>query len=166
MNNEIKLTGGRITSEVVRKGDLVYRSMCANSPFVHDVLNFLEANGITFAPCFRGIDSQNREIISYINGKTPANLGLFTTEQCCQATAIIRALHDNLRLFPNCPAGLTVCHNDLSRAISCFLTIHLLLLSIGILQHLAILLTTLLMLYGCGLTLEIMITVLIMFKCA
>jgi len=114
MDNEVRLTGGRMTAEVVRKGDLVYRSMCANAPFVHEVLIFLEKNNINCAPVFRGIDGQNREMLRFIHGAAPENLGFFTTKQCCQAAALLRTLHDSLRLFPGCPSACTVCHNDLS----------------------------------------------------
>lgn len=45
MEQEILLTGGRITQGVARRGDRVYRPMCANSDFVHRVLVFLEKSG-------------------------------------------------------------------------------------------------------------------------
>lgn len=114
MAKEVKLTGGRITSEVVCIGDRVHRSACANSSFVHSVLLFLEKHGVSYVPYFRGIDDHGREIIDFIDGKTPENLGVFTLEQCCQAVKMIKTLHDCLKNFPDCPAGLTVCHNDLS----------------------------------------------------
>lgn len=114
MEEEVFLTGGRVTAEVVRKGDSVYRSMCENASFVHQVLQFLEENGVACAPRYLGIDEKNREILDYIEGTVPDNLGLFSVEQCCQAVRIIKELHGCLRKFPGCPEGLTVCHNDLS----------------------------------------------------
>lgn len=40
MNDEIILTGGRMTPGVVRIDNLVYRPMSANSSFVHEILVF------------------------------------------------------------------------------------------------------------------------------
>ena len=114
MDNEIRLTGGRITQAVMRRGDFVHRSVCANSPFVHEVLRFLEGRNANRAPRFHGIDERGREILDYIDGTVPDNLGRFSAEQCRQAARIIKTLHDHLKYFPGCPDGWTVCHNDLS----------------------------------------------------
>lgn len=113
MSEEIILTG-RMTSEIIRKDNFVHRSMCANSSFVHNILNFLEKSGVTYVPRFLGIDGQGREIIEYMNGYVPENLGCFTLEQCILATRLIKDLHIILENYPDCPDGLTVCHNDLS----------------------------------------------------
>lgn len=114
MEREIPLTGGRITQGVVRIGDHVHRPACANAKFVHAALNELALKQIPFAPRFIGIDYQGREILTYMPGDVPDNLGEHTPQQCAAAARIIRALHDALRDFPGCPDGMTVCHNDLS----------------------------------------------------
>lgn len=114
MENEILLSGGRITQGVVRIGDHVHRPQCANASFVHAVLNHLSKNNISFAPRYFGVDGKNREILSYMEGDVPHNLGEYTVEQCTAAAKIIRTLHDALTGFPGCPEGKTVCHNDLS----------------------------------------------------
>ncbi|MDD7646473.1 MAG: phosphotransferase [Ruminococcus bromii] len=114
MEQEILLTGGRITQGVARRGDRVYRPMCANSDFVHRVLVFLEKIGAECVPRFYGTDDRNREILSYLEGSVPPDLGWFSEEQCCRAAFIVKKLHDHLRSFPGCPEGMTVCHNDLS----------------------------------------------------
>lgn len=113
MDKETELTGGRVTKGVVRCGNTVYRPLCGNSPFVHEVLTFLESINITSVPYFRGHNS-GREMLTFIEGTCPGDLGYFTTAQCCRAAEIIRALHDCLKGFPGCPNGMTVCHNDLS----------------------------------------------------
>ena len=41
MEEEI-LTGGRVTAQVVRRGEFVHRTPCKNAAFVHQVLEFLE----------------------------------------------------------------------------------------------------------------------------
>ncbi|MGN0802606.1 MAG: phosphotransferase [Candidatus Faecivicinus sp.] len=114
MEREIPLTGGRITQGVVRIGDRVHRPQCKNAGFVHDVLDHLAQKRIPFAPQFLGVDSSGREILSFLPGDVPDNLGRYTPEQCAAAARIIRALHDALRDFPGCPDGMTVCHSDLS----------------------------------------------------
>lgn len=113
MEKERELTGGRVTKGVVRCGDDVYRPLCGNSPFVHEVLTFLESKNIHSAPYFRGYNN-GREVITFIEGTCPGDLGYFTDEQCRAAAQLIRTLHDCLRDFPGCPDGMTVCHNDLS----------------------------------------------------
>lgn len=114
VEREIPLSGGRITQGVVRIGDRVHRPQCTNAEFAHAVLAHLEGKGIPFAPRFFGLDSKGREVLSYLPGDVPRNLGIHSPEQCAQAARIIRALHDALGDFPGCPDGMTVCHNDLS----------------------------------------------------
>ena len=114
MEREIPLTGGRITQGVVRVGDRVHRPQCANAGFVHSVLAHLSRKHIPYAPRFLGTDSREREILSYMPGDVPDNLGEYPPESCAAAARMIRALHDALRDFPGCPDGMTVCHNDLS----------------------------------------------------
>ena len=114
MENEILLTGGRITQGVVRIGERVYRPQCENAGFVHAVLEHLEKKGIPCAPRLIGVDEKNREILTYMRGDVPDNLGEYSIEQCSAAAKIIRILHDAFVDFPDCPQGATVCHNDLS----------------------------------------------------
>lgn len=113
MIREEELTGGRITAGVVRKGGLVCRPVKENSPFVHEVLRFLDGLG-GLAPRCHGIDGRGREMLDYLEGEVPADLGYFTDEQCIRAAELIRTLHRTLEAFPGCPAGMTVCHRDLS----------------------------------------------------
>lgn len=112
--NEILLTGGRVTQGVMRIGDRVHRPQCANAGFIHAVLNHLASKRIPFAPRFHGIDPSGREILTYMDGNVPGDLGKYAPEQCAAAARIIRALHDALRDFPGCPEGMTICHRDLS----------------------------------------------------
>lgn len=114
MKDEILLTGGRVTQGVVRIGDRVHRPQCANAGFIHNVLNHLEQKNIPFAPRFHGVDEKGREILTFMVGSVPDNLGDYASEQCAAAARIIRALHEALADFPGCPAGTTVCHFDLS----------------------------------------------------
>jgi len=114
MCEEIPLSGGRVTQGVVRKGETVLRPCCANSPFTHEVLLWLEQKGLAAAPRFLGLSEDGREITSFLEGTSPGDLGDFQEEALCSAGILIRALHDALSDFPGCRDGQTVCHNDLS----------------------------------------------------
>ena len=114
MEHEIPLTGGRITQGVVRIGNHVHRPQCDHAEFIHAVLNHLARKAIPFAPRFIGVDAKNREILSFMEGDVPGNLGQYSIDQCAAAARIIRSLHDALSDFPECPDGMTICHNDLS----------------------------------------------------
>ena len=113
MEEEI-LTGGRVTAQVVRRGEFVHRTPCKNAAFVHQVLEFLEAGGVEGVPRYRGLDQQGREVVTFLPGQVPPDLVFFTQAQCCQAVERMKAFHSCLRDFPGCPPGWTVCHNDLS----------------------------------------------------
>jgi len=122
MSDEIPLTGGRMTQGVVRKGNYVLRPCCTNSVFVHEVLKWLELKNVSVAPRFVGLSDDGREIITYLSGISPENLGSYkgntqwkpTENQLYETGKIIKTLHTALLDFPVCMNGQTVCHNDLS----------------------------------------------------
>lgn len=114
MENEIPLTGGRITQGVVRIGDTVRRPVKPNIAFVRGVLLRLHEKAPGLAPEYLGQDSSGREILSYLPGAVPSDLGFFTDDQCAEAARIIRRLHDGLSSCPGLPDGSIVCHGDLS----------------------------------------------------
>ena len=66
---EIPLAGGDVTEGVVRVGDTVRRPLGPHSPLVHALLTHLEAAGFAGAPRFLGIDSAEREVLSYVDGE-------------------------------------------------------------------------------------------------
>jgi phosphatidylglycerophosphate synthase len=76
------MAGGRTTSGVVRVGDTICRPLRAQSPFVHQLSNHLESNGFRGAPRFLGIDERKREILSFIPGDVPLDLGEFSDAVC------------------------------------------------------------------------------------
>jgi thiamine kinase-like enzyme len=114
MEEEIILTGGRVTKGVVKKGNLVYRPCCNNSEFVHNILLWLEKKDKSISPHFMGISDDGREIITFLDGFSPDNLGDFNDEQLLEAGKLIKRLHNLLYDFPGCINGQTVCHYDLS----------------------------------------------------
>jgi hypothetical protein len=114
VEQEVALSRGRTTSGVVCVGDTVRRPLKLNSPFVHQLLKHLEAEGFAGAPRFLGIDSANREILSFIPGFVPGNLGNFSGAQLLSAARLLRAMHD---ATTNCDfrgSSEVICHGDAS----------------------------------------------------
>ncbi len=114
MRGEVQLKGGRVTEGVVRVGDTVRRPCGPHSPFVHELLRHLEAVSFPYAPRFLGIDSEQREILSYIDGQVPANLGWYSDSQVHAAAEIVRIFHEATAGTSLSGEQQVVCHGDLS----------------------------------------------------
>lgn len=69
---ERPLANGDVTETVVRVGDTVRRSQGPNAPYVHALLDHLEAVGFDGAPRYLGEDDQGREVLTYIEGEVSA----------------------------------------------------------------------------------------------
>jgi hypothetical protein len=116
----VPLTGGRLTAGVVRVGDTVRRPAGAHSPFVHRLLEHLEAVGFAGAPRVLGIDQQDREILTFVPGWVPPNLDHFGDDALAAAARLLRRFHDataGTALAGRCEV---VCHNDPSPCNSVF----------------------------------------------
>lgn len=121
------LSGGNVSTTVVRWGDEVERDAGPWTPAVQGVLRHLEARGVA-APRARGF-SRSRERVTYVPGDVvhPDRWHLLRTESAlADVFASIRGLHDALadlvpppdapwRTLASDPAGPTemLCHNDL-----------------------------------------------------
>ncbi|MGA4992431.1 aminoglycoside phosphotransferase family protein [Nonomuraea bangladeshensis] len=109
---EIPLTGGRITSGVVRVANTVRRPATASSPFVARLLTHLEQCQFPGAPRYLGRDEADRDIFTYLPGWVPARFQRWSDAQVASAGALLRSLHDATR-----KSGLTgehpvICHHD------------------------------------------------------
>ncbi|MEN0048127.1 MAG: aminoglycoside phosphotransferase family protein [Bacteroidota bacterium] len=111
MDKEIILNGGQSATSVVQIGNTVHRTQSANAEFVHAVLLHLEQYKFPYAPHFLGIDQQEREILSFIEGCVPRDIPL-TQKHKMEAIQILRTLHDALANTSLCGTQETVCHND------------------------------------------------------
>lgn len=122
---EIPLTGGNVNADVVRVGNTVRRAMTRVSSTVHQLLLHLEAKGFTGCPQFLGIDDQQREILSFLEGETEFTAALWQADAPVIATAqLLRSYHDATLDFARTDAqvwGITypdadrhevICHND------------------------------------------------------
>jgi hypothetical protein len=114
IEHEVSLVGGRTTSGIVRVGCTVRRPIKERATFVHELLNHLASGGFAGAPRFLGVDTAGREILSYIPGYVPPELGSFSDNQLAAAARLLRRLHD---LTLDCPLRdgyEVVCHGDAS----------------------------------------------------
>jgi len=109
---EESLSGGRSTVGVVKVGSTVRRPTCARSPFVHLLLRHLQAKNFGGAPRLLGLDGGGREILSFMPGEVPAELGNFTHAQLIAAARLLRTLHDATEDCSLCTTGQVVCHGD------------------------------------------------------
>lgn len=113
---EIPLSGGRMTSGVVRVGDTVRRPVGPRSPFVHALLKLLDERGVTVAPRLVGVDAAGREVLSYLEGWVPPNLEgrCWRDDQIIAAAGVVRQVHDATEGSTLADAFEVVCHGDLS----------------------------------------------------
>lgn len=112
---EVLLTGGFQTPGVVRVGATVRRPTGKHSPFVHELLRFLEATGFEGAPRLLGIDERGREILTFLAGDVIHDVGAhpLTDVELAQAATLIRRFHD-VTMGSRLAAGAEiVCHNEL-----------------------------------------------------
>jgi aminoglycoside phosphotransferase (APT) family kinase protein len=118
-SDEIPLSGGRTTSGVVRLGNTVRRPPRLNAEFIRALLNHLAAVGFVGSPRFLGVDEKGREILSFIEGEVPTELGRYEDATLQAGAGLIRDYHNaTVGLLSSKPVGSprfeVVCHNDLS----------------------------------------------------
>jgi hypothetical protein len=109
---EVALKGGMSTPGVVRVGDTVRRPLKEKSAFVHDVLRHLEGQGFDRAPRFLGIDEKGREMLTYIPGRVPQQVGGFQKEQWLAAARLLRLFHDATTNCESKGGCEVICHGD------------------------------------------------------
>ncbi|WP_405718206.1 phosphotransferase [Streptomyces sp. NBC_00046] len=112
MENEVPLSGGRITTGVVRVGNTVRRPATASSSFVAELLGDLRRQGFAGAPRHLGFDMAGREILSYLPGRVPARFQRWTDPQVAAAGSLLRAFHDATRGSRLTDRHPVICHHD------------------------------------------------------
>ena len=101
---------------VVRVGDTVRRPLKPGADFVHALLEHFEREGFEGAPRFYGIDSEGREILSYIDGFTPPHNGFELSEEAVAAgTRMLRRVHDLTEGTEFAAGSEVACHPNLSQ---------------------------------------------------
>ena len=78
------------------------------------LLRHLEARGFAGAPKSLGSDSSGRDILTYLPGDVPPDLGNFSTAQIEAGARLLRALHDASLGLEGLGPREVVCHGDAS----------------------------------------------------
>jgi aminoglycoside phosphotransferase (APT) family kinase protein len=112
---EFPLEGGRQTPGIVRVGKTVRRPTGPNTPFVHDLLCYLEAVGFGGAPRLLGVDEKGREILTYVEGEVPHYQGAYSLSDArlANVAALIRRFHDATAGSALAAGAEIVAHNEL-----------------------------------------------------
>ncbi len=97
------MPGGNV-SGAVRVGDTVRRAAGPWTPSVHALLGFLRERGFTEAPAPLGIDDEDREVLTYIEGETVGDSDLWPgwwkrEDAMVQEAVLLRRFHDLARDF-------------------------------------------------------------------
>jgi hypothetical protein len=126
-DHEVPLPGGIANrGRVVRIGNTVRRPQRDTSPATHALLHHLERVGFDGAPRFLGVDSQGREVLTYIPGNPaiPPYPDWALTEEALDSVAkLLRSYHQAVATFdptphnwppspPRSMVGPLVSHND------------------------------------------------------
>jgi aminoglycoside phosphotransferase len=111
---EHRLTGGWVTSGVVRVGQTARRPRSLNAPFVERLLRHLEDAGFESAPRHLGFDEQGREILSFIEGDVPSDCRttVWRDEQLTAIAELLRRFHDATSGSELAAGAEVVCHHD------------------------------------------------------
>ncbi len=109
---EVALTGGHITTGVVRIGDTVRRPHGTSSLFVEHLLLHLQATGFSGVPRWLGVDEQGRDTFSFLPGRVAAVDEHLTDHQVAAVGVLLRGFHDATRGSALTAGQETVCHHD------------------------------------------------------
>ena len=111
--HESVLLGGRSAAAVVRVGNEVHRSPGPRPEFTRGLLQHLEREGFTGAPRYRGMDTDGRLVVEYIDGWVPHETVEWSSEQLAALARLVRGFHDATAGSVLADGQETVCHNDI-----------------------------------------------------
>jgi len=98
---KIELSGGNTSGRVVRVGNTVRKSIDSGTATVARLLNFLEDEGFEFSPKYLGIDDQQRQILSFLEGGCEISETAWqSNELLVSAARLLRQFHDISARFP------------------------------------------------------------------
>jgi hypothetical protein len=92
--SEERLTGGNNVHEVVRVGDTVRRTRGSQANFAARVLIYLESVDYLYAPRYLGIDERDRDMLTFIPGRTTDHPSQRSLDACALGGKMLRELHD------------------------------------------------------------------------
>jgi hypothetical protein len=113
----VTLPGGSINAPV-RVGDTVRRPRGARGEFVHRLLEHFQRTGWPGAPRVLGVDRQNREMLTFVEGhvpwQSPRSLEVDSIDCLVGVAKLVRRFHDLTADTDLAGEHEVVCHNDLS----------------------------------------------------
>jgi hypothetical protein len=113
---EAPLTGGISTPGIVRVGETVRRPLKPDADYVQALLEHFEAAAFDGAQRFRGIDSSDRMILTYVEGFVPPHNGFQLSEEAVRAGArLLRTVHDLTAGTRFAACSEIACHPNLSQ---------------------------------------------------
>ncbi len=113
-SDPVALTGGRTNKDILRIGGTVRRWPAPNAVFARQWLRDLEQYGFGGAPRFLGLDESGREVLTFIEGSVPTELGMFSAPQFTAAARLLRAFHDATARLSLRGDHAVICHGDAS----------------------------------------------------
>jgi hypothetical protein len=124
-DQEILLTGGNVNTGVLRVGNTVRRMQNSASPTIHRLLRHLEAKGFVGCPRCLGIDENDREVLTFLEGETGIPIENWQSNDPLVAAAqMLRQYHDATIDFERLDSDVwineyldperhdVICHND------------------------------------------------------
>lgn len=115
--SEERLAGG-LVADAVRVGDTVRRAQPESADFVADLLRFFEHIGWPGAPRYRGVDDQDRQILTYVDGHAAWDLvqppGVHARASLRRVAVLVRQFHDLTAGSWLADGHEVVCHRDLA----------------------------------------------------
>ncbi|MHB8815211.1 MAG: phosphotransferase, partial [Steroidobacteraceae bacterium] len=79
---------------------------------MHGILRHLEAKGFPGAPRFLGLDDKGREVLTFLPGDVPNELGAFSDDQIAAAAELLHSLHNATTDCELRAGNEVVCHGD------------------------------------------------------
>jgi thiamine kinase-like enzyme len=120
-NPEEILSGGNMNSPI-RKNQLIYKDATEASQTIHELLNYVRARGVTWVPESKGINSEGKHVLTYIEGEVPHDTPEWLWEETTllEAAKKLRQWHDatvgfkkkGSWLLENDEEQEVICHND------------------------------------------------------
>ncbi|MCW2540135.1 MAG: hypothetical protein JWN95_1860 [Frankiales bacterium] len=105
------LSGGNSGSDVVRRGDVVYRHG-PHREFVTSLLRYLESIGFPYAPRYLGVDESGWQLLTYMPGDTTDHPSQRAAGAYGAGGSMLRSLHEATAGHPLAGDAECVIHAD------------------------------------------------------
>ena len=107
----VALTGGRMTTGIVRDGAAVRRPSTPAPPFAAALLGLLHARGFDGAPRYLRREGAT-DILEFLPGEVPERFHTWSNQQVSAAGTLLRSFHDATRGSDLAGRFPVVCHHD------------------------------------------------------